>query len=130
MYKAEQFFSYDKTIHGQKLRIAALHFDSLAIEWHLSYLKSRGQLPFSSWKEYLYALMDRFGGEYDDVMAEFKLVRQIGTVKEYHEEFDKIMARLVIAPKHTIVGSSMDSNLRLGLLLNPTDHALYIMFIS
>ncbi|XP_047251491.1 uncharacterized protein LOC124886656 [Capsicum annuum] len=48
--------------------------------------------------------MDRFEGEYEDPMAEFKLIKQQGTVKEYMKEFDRIMARLNILPEHAISG--------------------------
>ncbi|KAH0716770.1 hypothetical protein KY285_012801 [Solanum tuberosum] len=104
MYKVDQFFSYDDTPYAQKVRVAALHFDDIAIEWHLSYIKSRPNMLYPTWDEYVYALVDRFGGDYEDPMSEFKLVRQVGLVKEYQREFDRIMTRLSILPEHAISG--------------------------
>lgn len=48
--------------------------------------------------------MDRFGGDYEDLMSEFKLVKQHGFVKNYQKEFDRIMIQLTILPEHAISG--------------------------
>ncbi|KAF3645028.1 hypothetical protein T459_34896 [Capsicum annuum] len=117
MYKADQFFAYDDTPVVQKVREATLHFDDIAIEWHLFYLKSRLYLQFPTWEEYIYVLMDRFGGEYEDPMAEFKLVKQHGTVKEYMKECDRIMARLNILPEHAISGFITGLKMDIGFVL-------------
>ncbi|XP_019264304.1 PREDICTED: uncharacterized protein LOC109241930 [Nicotiana attenuata] len=74
----------------------------LSIEWHLAYLRSRSHLPYPSWDEYVYALIDRFGAEYADSMSEQKLVRQVGVVEDYQKEFDRIMTRLHILPEYAI----------------------------
>lgn len=47
----------------------------------------------------MYALMDRFGTEYEDPTAELKMVRQNRSVKDYINKFDKIMTRLSILPE-------------------------------
>lgn len=62
-----------------------MHFDDLAIEWHLAYLRSRAHLPYPAWEEYVYALMDMFGYEYADPMVELKLIKQTGLVEYYRE---------------------------------------------
>lgn len=106
IYKVDQFFSLDEIPPNQKVRVASLHFDGLAIEWHLciAYIRSRQHLPHPTWDEYMFALMDRFGTEFEDPMAELKLVKQTGSVKDYHNEFDKIMIRLTILPEYVISG--------------------------
>ncbi|XP_019266920.1 PREDICTED: uncharacterized protein LOC109244312 [Nicotiana attenuata] len=100
--KVEQFFSLDEVDYNQRVKVASIHFDDIAIEWHLAYLRSRSHLPYPSYDEYVYALIDRFGAEYADPMSELKLVRQVGVVEDYQKEFDRIMTRLHILPEYAI----------------------------
>ncbi|KAF3616410.1 hypothetical protein FXO38_34572 [Capsicum annuum] len=101
-YKVDQFFSFDEVPYNQKVRVASLHFDGLAIEWLLDYIRSRQHLPYPTWEKHIYAFMDRFGTEYEDPMAELKIVRQTGSVKDDINEFDKIMTRLSLLPEYPI----------------------------
>uniref|UniRef100_M1DR02 Uncharacterized protein n=1 Tax=Solanum tuberosum TaxID=4113 RepID=M1DR02_SOLTU len=41
IYKVDQYFSLDEIPPNQNVRVASLHFDGLAIEWHLAYIKSK-----------------------------------------------------------------------------------------
>ncbi|KAH0681085.1 hypothetical protein KY284_022170 [Solanum tuberosum] len=73
----------------------------------ISYLgcaRSRQHLPYPTWEEYLFALTDRFRAEFEDPMTELKLVKQTGNVKDYQNEFDKIMTRLTILPEYAVSG--------------------------
>ncbi|KAG5622560.1 hypothetical protein H5410_007778 [Solanum commersonii] len=65
---------------------------------------SRPNMLYPTWDEYAYTLVGRFGGDYEDLMSEFKLVRQVGSAKEYQREFDRIMTKLFILPEHAISG--------------------------
>ncbi|KAH0683132.1 hypothetical protein KY290_021721 [Solanum tuberosum] len=120
IYKVDQFFSLDEIPLNQKVRVASLHFDGLAIEWHLAFIKSRQHLPYPTWDKYLYALMDRFGDEFEDPMSELKLVKQTGYVKDYQNEFDKIMTRLTILPEYAI--NSFITGLRHEICLTVKNH--------
>ncbi|KAH0696227.1 hypothetical protein KY285_013059 [Solanum tuberosum] len=100
--KVEKFFSLDEIDYSQRVRVVSIHFDDIAIEWHLAYIRSRNHLPLPSWEEYVYALMDRFGAEYADPMFKLKLVKQNGLVEDYQKEFDRIMTRLVLLPDYAI----------------------------
>ncbi|KAH0682696.1 hypothetical protein KY290_021283 [Solanum tuberosum] len=100
--KVEQFFSLDEIDYSQRVKVASIHFDDIAIEWHLAYIRSRNHLPLHSWEGYVYALMDRFGAEYADLMSELKLVKHNGLVEDYQKEFDRIMTRLVLLPEYAI----------------------------
>lgn len=44
--------------------------------------RSRPHLPYPSWEEYVYALMDGFGYEYADPMAEIKLIERTRLVED------------------------------------------------
>lgn len=37
--KVEQYFSMDEVPHIQKVKIASIHFDDIAVEWHLAYFE-------------------------------------------------------------------------------------------
>jgi len=38
LYKCHQFFSIDETSEDTKVRLAAIHFDGIALQWHLNYM--------------------------------------------------------------------------------------------
>ncbi|XP_019257761.1 PREDICTED: uncharacterized protein LOC109235975 [Nicotiana attenuata] len=59
-------------------------------------------LPYPSWDEHLYALIDRFSAEYDDPMAELKLLFLTGAVKDYQDQFDRSMNRLALPMEYAI----------------------------
>lgn len=101
-YKAEQFFSADGVNPYQKVVIASLHLDDIAIQWHQTYMRRRQHLPPPTWKEYIYALSDRFGAVYEDPMSDLVNLRQTGTVTEFQEAFDRIMTQLNLSVKYAI----------------------------
>lgn len=59
-------------------------------------------MPYPSWDEYLYAIIDRFGAEYDYSMVEVKLLTQMEGVIEYQNKFDSAMARLTLSNENII----------------------------
>ena len=121
--KVEQFFSLDDIDYSQRVKVASIHFDGIAIEWHLSYIRSRNHLPLPSWEEYVYALIDRFGAEYADPMSELNLVKQNGLVDDYQKEFDRIMTRLVLLPEYAI--SAFITGLKLEIGFTVKNHRSY-----
>lgn len=98
----EQFFSFDDVQSQQKVTIATLHFDDLALQRHQAYLRSRSHLSTPTWEEYIYAMSDKFDTEFDDLMSELVRLRQTDSVIGYHEAFDKAMTRLTLDPNHAI----------------------------
>lgn len=91
----------DEVAYNQKVKIASIHLDDIAIEWHLGYLKSKAHFTVSSLGGVCWCFR-RFGSEYVDPMAELKLVKQVGMVDEYQKEFDTIMTRLLILHVYAI----------------------------
>ncbi|KAK6773405.1 hypothetical protein RDI58_028643 [Solanum bulbocastanum] len=86
----------------KKVTIATLHFDDLALQWHQAYMRSRNHLSIPTWEEYIYALSDRFGAEFDDPMSELVSLRQTGSVISYQEVFNRAMTLLTLDPNHAI----------------------------
>lgn len=61
LYKVEQFFAEEDISIQQKMKLVSLHFEGDALQWHLGYMRSRGQMPLPNWEEYLWALTNSFG---------------------------------------------------------------------
>lgn len=102
LYKVEQFFSAEDVSVNQRLKLEALHFEELALQWHQGFLRSRPAYPPLTWDEYVYALADRFGAEYLDPMTELVRLKQTGSVKDFQANFDNVLFRLSISNKNAI----------------------------
>lgn len=66
----------------EKIGAATLQLEGEAIQWHLSFMRYRQHLHPASWNDYIMALVERFGTDFDDHMEEIKKVKQVGCVKE------------------------------------------------
>lgn len=80
-----------------KVRFAAVNLEGKALQWHQIYMKSRLTREPPSWEEYIRELSARFGNYlYDDPMGELMNLKQIGTVQEYHDQFEELLNRVVL----------------------------------
>lgn len=41
LYKCDQFFLLDETPAASMVRLASIHLDGLALQWHLNYMRSK-----------------------------------------------------------------------------------------
>ena len=96
------FFSIHYTPDEFKVRLAIVHFEGKALQWHNAYIKSVGLENLTSWNEYQILLLDRFGDVCEDPMADLIKLRQIGSIIEYHEEFDSIVPRVDLFYEHQL----------------------------
>ncbi|KAL0313875.1 UNVERIFIED_CONTAM: hypothetical protein Sangu_2231900 [Sesamum angustifolium] len=95
VFKCEQFFEVDDTPSDAKVKLAAVHIEGRALQWHQVYMKSKLTREVPNWEEYVRALYDRFGTKlYDDPMAEFMNLKQVGTVQDYLDKFDELLNRV------------------------------------
>lgn len=91
IYRADQFVEVDETVSHDKVKIAAVHFDGKALQWHQTFMKNRLTREIPSWEEYVRALFERFGSQlYDDPMSELVSLRQTSTVCQYIDQFDEL----------------------------------------
>nr|CAD1833858.1 unnamed protein product [Ananas comosus var. bracteatus] len=82
LYRCEQFFEIDGTPEDSKVKIAAIHLEGRALQWHQVFMKARLTRSRPTWEEYVMALNTRFGSElYDDPTSELKKLRQTGTIQ-------------------------------------------------
>ncbi|KAK4413346.1 hypothetical protein Salat_2747200 [Sesamum alatum] len=52
IYRCEQFFEVDETPFDAKVKLAAVHMEGKALQWHQVYMKSRLTREAPRWKEY------------------------------------------------------------------------------
>ncbi|KAG8363657.1 hypothetical protein BUALT_Bualt19G0045300 [Buddleja alternifolia] len=92
LYKCEQFFEVDETPSAAKVKLASVHLEGKALQWHQMYMKGRLTREIPNWEKYVRALNDRFGALiYDDPMSELVNLKQLGTIQQYLDRFDEIV---------------------------------------
>ncbi|KAL2330578.1 hypothetical protein Fmac_018159 [Flemingia macrophylla] len=100
--QCETFFSVDQTPDDYKVRLAVIHFEGKALQWHSAYVKNVGIDKLPSWKDNTEILLERFGEVCEDPMAELMRLRQRGTVTDYHNDFDAIVSRIELSESHQL----------------------------
>ncbi|KAF3650823.1 hypothetical protein FXO38_16948 [Capsicum annuum] len=83
----------------------------------------REKLPAGQgWNEYVIALVERFGSDFDNPMKELK-IKQVGTVNEYQAVFERHLTRVNLSEENTIScyigGLSPELNIAVKIT-NPT----------
>ncbi|RVW71683.1 Transposon Ty3-I Gag-Pol polyprotein [Vitis vinifera] len=99
----EYFFEVDRTPPEARVRLAALHLEGKAIQWHQGYIKTRGNEAYLDLSEYVIALNARFGQHvFYDPIADLRNLRQIGSLQSYMDEFDELYPRADIKESHAL----------------------------
>lgn len=98
-----QFFELDCTPENTKVKIASLHMEDRALQWHQNFMKGRLSGEFPVWGEYVSALNSKFGSElHYDPMKELKDLRQLGSVQTYLDKFDELLNKVSLSTEHTL----------------------------
>lgn len=79
-----------------------MQFKGEAVQWHLAFMKYRECIQPPTWNEYVMALVERFGADYDDPMEKIKKVRQTGSVKDYQTYFERNLTRVNLSQENAI----------------------------
>ncbi|OMO90078.1 Retrotransposon gag protein [Corchorus olitorius] len=91
--KIDQFFEADETEERNKVRIAMMHFDGRALQWHQRFMKDKGTIQEVTWLCYISALKARFcDTEYADAFSALCACKQTNSVDEYFEEFEALLS--------------------------------------
>lgn len=69
-----------------KVRLASIHLDDNALQWHLSYMMSKFNI-YPSWPQYVYDVILRFGNTNEEPPYSFIQEKQTGRVQDYNGEF-------------------------------------------
>ncbi|XP_028791570.1 uncharacterized protein LOC114747408 [Neltuma alba] len=91
--KCERFFELDETAADAKVKIASLHLDDRAFQWHIACEKQWAGNP-PSWEEYVALLKDCFGPAYESPIGDLLRLRHKGTLADFNEEFDLVSAKV------------------------------------
>jgi len=102
LFKIEQFFSMENVAAEEKVTVAAMQLEGEAIQWHLSFMRYRQYLQPATWNEYVMAMVERFGTNFDDPMEEIKKIKQVGSVKEYQSVFERHLTRVNLSQENAI----------------------------
>nr|DAD29291.1 TPA_asm: hypothetical protein HUJ06_030759 [Nelumbo nucifera] len=102
IYKCDQFFSLDNTSSAAKVKLAAIHLEGKALQWHHALMKSRLTNYPMNWEDYAKAITSRFGPAFDDPMSELMSLKQSGSVVEYMEQFENILTRVELTEEYKV----------------------------
>lgn len=101
MHKCEQFFLLDGTPTDSCVRLASIHLDGLALQWHLNYMRACCDM-YPTWTQYAADVHTRFGEAYEDPLANLIQVKQHGKVQDYIDEFELALTQVSLIPKHSL----------------------------
>ena len=88
IYRAEQYFSLHNNFDVHQVPLASFHLEQEALQWYRWYIKAHEE---PKWPDFCQLLLQRFGpSAFDDFTGALTKLRQIGTMKEYQTEFEKL----------------------------------------
>ncbi|KAL8151213.1 hypothetical protein V2J09_021021 [Rumex salicifolius] len=102
IYRCEQFFLLDSTPPELKVRLASLHLEGKALQWHHNFINSRYEV-YPSWPEYIVALSARFAELVDDPLSELVSLKQgSDSVDLFLDKFECALTRLSLPIAHAL----------------------------
>lgn len=98
----EQFFVLDNTAPELKVRLASLHLEGKALQWHHTYMSSRYD-QYPPWSEYIMAISTRFGKLFDDPLADLVSIKQaFDSVECFMDKFECALTRLTLSDAYAL----------------------------
>lgn len=125
LYRCENFFRLDETTPESKVRLASIHLEGLALQWHLNNICRKIDI-YPIWTQYVADVTARFGDAYEDPLYNLIQVKQTGKVQEYIDAFELSQTQVSLLPKHalSIFLSDLEHNTQMQVwMFNPTDIA-------
>jgi hypothetical protein len=111
--RAEQFFDFQGTEEEDKVALAAYHLEGEAQLWYQLFKESEETVSWETMKEGLHV---RYGPtQFDDFFGDLTKLRQIGTVREYQGQYERLLSRackLSVAQKIGGFISGLKNNIR------------------
>ncbi|PNX62764.1 hypothetical protein L195_g053153, partial [Trifolium pratense] len=93
LYKCEQFFLLDGTPPTSMVRLASIHLDGLALQWHLNYMRQKFDI-YPTWNQYVTDVTTRFGDAFEDPLSSLVQIKHVGKVQEYVDQFELALTRV------------------------------------
>ncbi|XP_042067267.1 uncharacterized protein LOC121810570 [Salvia splendens] len=92
--RAEYFFQVARVPEEERVRVAAIHLEGKALQWHRGFLSLHGEEAYVDWGYYLSCLAARFGAQaYDGPLADLRNLKQKGKLQSYMDIFDELYPR-------------------------------------
>jgi hypothetical protein len=82
LYKCDQFFLLDGTPPTSMVRLASIHLDGLALQWHLNYMRQKFDI-YPSWTQYVTDVTMRFRDAFEDPLSTLLQIKHTGKVQDY-----------------------------------------------
>jgi hypothetical protein len=103
----DQFFEYQETADNQKVSLASFHLEGEANQWwqwlHRAHKEEGRTVTWEIFEEELWA---RFGPtEYEDFDEALSKVRQVGSLRDYQKEFERLGNRVHGWTQKALVGT-------------------------
>ncbi|KAL8143658.1 hypothetical protein V2J09_016690 [Rumex salicifolius] len=99
--RCEQFFALDNTAPEMKVRLASLHLEGKALQWHHNYIRNRFDI-IPSWSEYIIDVSTRFGKPFDDPLADLVTLKQTESIDGYLDKFECALTRMNLPATHAL----------------------------
>ncbi|CAJ2663739.1 unnamed protein product [Trifolium pratense] len=101
LYKCDQFFSIDETPATSMVRLASIHLDGLALQWHLNYMRQKFDV-YPSWQQYITDVTARFGDAYEDPLSSLLQIKHTGKIQDYIDQFELALTQVNLIPEHSL----------------------------
>lgn len=102
LYRCEQFFDLDGTPSEHKVRLAGLHMEGKALQWHHTYMHNRCQ-KFPTWSEYVADISPRFAKLFDDPLSDLVALKQAtDSVDDYLDKFECALTRITLSDTNAL----------------------------
>ncbi|PNX92266.1 retrotransposon-related protein [Trifolium pratense] len=101
LYKCDQFFMLDGTPATEMVRLASIHLDGLALQWHLNYMRQKFDY-YPTWQQYVSDVTTRFGDAYEDPLSALLQVKHTAKVQDYVDQFELALTQVTLLPEHSL----------------------------
>ncbi|KAL0543107.1 hypothetical protein IC582_018194 [Cucumis melo] len=106
LFRAERYFQIHKLTDSEKMLVSTVSFDGPALNWFRS---QEERDKFTSWSNMKERLLVRFRSNKDGTISgQFLRIKQEGTVEEYINLFDKMVAPVNDLPERVILDTFMN----------------------
>jgi hypothetical protein len=101
LYKCDQFFLLDATPANSMVRLASIHLDDLALQWHMNYMRQKFNI-YPTWEQYVADITARFGDAFEDPLSSLLQVKHSGKVQDYIDQFELALTQVNLIPEHSL----------------------------
>ncbi|CAA0809627.1 Unknown protein, partial [Striga hermonthica] len=103
--RAVQFFEINDVPRYERVQIAAYHLDGeVNVWWQWMMHKNHGE--YMRWRDFKKELITRFGSsDYHDYNEALSRIKQVGSLRDYQKEFERIASRVRDWPEAALVGT-------------------------